>query len=329
MTERLPSHPNRYAATLAQVHAVAGDFAAPGPGSADARIDLKLKIASTRAALACRGTEAARDRLAALDHADLWAGTVQDACARGFAVALDEATSLCDPAPEDDAPPIEATDRIVGKALRKRREIALKTKGVHVRFARKTGTTVTDRRAGVSQPDCLRFDDRSDVGDLDGFEPAPGDRVRVFHPGFLQPRELVETGQRTRLTLVGRLGRAREGFPCEVELDARHAEDVVRMRVRVRNEHPDHRLRIRFLGVESVVRHRGTPAWTRVHVRGQSFIAGTIVRACGRLRTDREVIDVPEAQCFGWIEHEFLLGGGSIPEVLEPQTWQQPLELPH
>ena len=111
--------------------------------------------------------------------------------------------------------------------------------------------------------------------------------------------------------------------------EARRTEHVVRMRVRVHNQHSDHRLRIRFFGIEGLVRHRGTPGWTRVHSGGRSFSAATIVRACGRLRADGEIIEVPEAQCLGWIEHDFLLGSGPVPEVLEPNTWQRPSERPH
>ncbi|MCA8942642.1 MAG: hypothetical protein KDB80_08815 [Planctomycetes bacterium] len=321
MSERRPSHPDRRARTLAQrVHA-SGEFAPPGAGSADARVDLELLSAATTHALESRGTPAARERLAGLDSADLRAGTVQDGCARGFAVALEEAASLCEPPPSDPEPAFEATDRIVGRDLRRRREFVLKSGGSRVRFARKSGITLIDRSDDTAQPDCIRFEDRTDVGDLDGFAPADQERPRLFHPGFLRPAELVETKAATRLTLHGSLGRRAMSFPCELVFDARRDEEVVRMTVRIENRHDDHRLRIRFFRSGHLVWHRGTPAWETVFTNGTTFTAATMVRANGRLRVDDEVIAVPGAQCHGWIEHRFLLGSGAPPESLEPNAW--------
>ena len=54
---------------------------APGPDSADARMDLKLLAHRTRKALAERWTAEAEARLAGLSSPDLWAGTVQDGTA--------------------------------------------------------------------------------------------------------------------------------------------------------------------------------------------------------------------------------------------------------
>ncbi len=87
------------------------------------------------------------------------------------------------------------------------------------------------------------------------------------------------------------------------------------MSVRVRNEHENHRLRIRFLGKQDsgAIRHAGTPGWESVHHHGRTFVAATLVRACSNLRVGATVIATPEAQCQQWIEHAFELDG-SAPE---------------
>jgi hypothetical protein len=199
---------------------------------------------------------------------------------------------------------------VSGKPLRRRREIVIASGGARVRFARKSGVTLIDRARGLTADDCIRFEDRGDAGDLDGFAPVAGERPRLFSPGFLVAQELLEGPDGTRLRLGGRLGRRPAGFACELVIEGRAVDDFVRLSVRVRNEHPDHRLRIRFAkGSAVAVRHRGTPAWERIRARGLEFWAATIVRACGRLRVDDEVVAVPDAQCLGWIEHEFALGG--------------------
>ncbi|MBM4062477.1 MAG: hypothetical protein FJ265_15480, partial [Planctomycetes bacterium] len=105
------SHPDRACATLANLDAAgaargSGPFVPPGEGARDCRIDLKLLQWRARQALAA--SEPARARLAGLSaeqHSDLWAGTVQDGAARGFAVALEEALSLAPPLPDARRPP--------------------------------------------------------------------------------------------------------------------------------------------------------------------------------------------------------------------------------
>ena len=91
MQPALLAHPDRAAATLATIEAErdargSGPFLGPGPGARDCRIDLKLLAWQARQA--CHANPAATARLSAFDadeHRDLWAGTVRDGTARGFA----------------------------------------------------------------------------------------------------------------------------------------------------------------------------------------------------------------------------------------------------
>lgn len=279
-----------------------------------------------RHALETRGTDAARERLAGLDIPDLWAGTVPDPVARGFAVALEEALSLCDPLPADadaEALTFEPTDALPARDLKRRREFVVSSGGARVRFSRKAGVTLIARAADVVANDCVRFEDRTDLGDLDRFVPAAGQRPRIFMPNFLRAEALWENEHGSRLVVSGRLGRRPDGFPCTISFEARASEAVVRMRVRVHNAHQNHRLRIRFLGVGKVVHHAGTPGWERVHVGNRTFDAGTLVRSVGQLRRDSEIIEVPEAQCIGWIEHEFLLGAVAPSHESKRRAWKQ------
>lgn len=333
MTDR-PFHPDRRATTLAQRDAsVTGDdFAPPGPDSEDARVDWKLLRARAHRALEVRGTDAARTRLAALDASvDLLAGTVQDGCIRGATVAYEEAESLCSAAIE---PPPRRDDELLevyeGKELRRRREFVIRSGGAHVRFSRKLGVTLVDRSHDVVATDCMRFDDRDGTGDLDEFEITQDRRARVFAPNFLKAARFEQSKSTSRLVLRGRLGRRPTGFDCEIRFEGRADESRIRMDVLVRNEQDDHRLRIRFAtGVESCVHHAGTPAWQRVHASGRSFLCGTLVRACARLRLDdNEVIATPDARCIGWVHHTFELGGdtkaSSRPDA---HAWLAPLQV--
>src|SRR5688572_7806403 len=94
------SNPDRAAATLAQLldragTADAAPCAAPHASALDCRIDLKLLIA--RALPALDASPRARMHLGALTaqaHPDLFAGTVQDGVARGFAVRLEECITI-------------------------------------------------------------------------------------------------------------------------------------------------------------------------------------------------------------------------------------------
>jgi hypothetical protein len=271
-------------------------------------MDLKLLAHRCRQALAARGTDAARARLAGLEGADLWAGTVQDATARGFMVALEEAISLCRPEP---SPPTRPTPEstIVGKELRRRRDILVASGGARVRFSRKDGVHFIERDLGINERACLVFEDRRDLGTLDGYEPDPAERPRLLSPAYLAPASLEEAAGWTRLSLRGRLGRGSRGFPCRIAIEGDARESAVRLEIAVENRVPDHRLRIRLLGLPSEIVHAGgMPPLLEVAAHGKRFLAGTIVRACGRLAVGDRMVAVPGAQCLGWIVHELALG---------------------
>lgn len=308
----LAAAPARAAPNLAlrQALTAPGPFAAPAAGSADARVDLKLAAWRVQDALAARGTAAARQRLAGLDAPDLLAGTVQDGTARGLLVAYEEALALCGPpAPESDPFGDPMTRVLEGKPLRKQREHLIESGGARVRFARKCGVHLIDRAAGVNVEHCIGFEDRSDLGTLDEFVAKEGERPRLFSAAFLQPAQALHCAAGDRLLLRGRLGRTPHGYPCEMVIESRRSEGTVRVAVRVENRHPDHRLRIRFLSVPAqLITSAGTPGFEEVVVGHRRFVAATLVRACGRLRVGTQIVPVPGAQVFGWIEHHFRLG---------------------
>lgn len=313
-------HPDRLAQTLAQrailpPDAWEGPFQQPGFGSADARVDLKLAAFSAHEAMATRGTERARARLEEVTgSADLLAGTVQDGSARGVLLAYEEAISLCTPpATADDArfqSGLDADAQVfAGKELRRKKDILVASGGSRIRFSRKGGVHYVDRARELNLEDCVRFEDRGDVGSLDGFVPRAEERARLFSPAFLKPVHLEQGSARDLLVLEGRLGRRTQGFPCRIEIEGRKDEPRVRFRISLRNEHDDHRLRIRLLGFPDFtsIGHRGTPAWEVVEHQGHRFVAATLVRACGRLLVGERLVAVPAAQCHAWISHELWL----------------------
>lgn len=313
----MPPHPDRRAATLAQCANLAersgpGPFQPPGPGSADARIDLKLLAYEANRALTRRGTEAAVRRIADLRGPDLWAGTIQDGTARGFMVALEEAIDLCEPPAEEPDLDRDADRVFEGKVLRRKRDILIASAGARIRFGRRTGVLLVDRDRGLHTENCIRFEDRRDTGHLDSFCPADGERPRIFSPAFLQPVSLCQGELRDNLILEGSLGRGPTGYPCRVTLEGRKDERCIRLTVAIDNRHPDHRLRIRFLGFPdpAYIAHHCTAVWSTVREKGRGFLAATLVRACGRLLVGEDFVPTPAAQCRGWIEHRFTLGSG-------------------
>lgn len=312
-----PAHLDRLATTLAD--------RAPGPAEpaptfpeprGDARVDLALLTYRARRALAERGTAAARARFATVHSQDLLAGTVQDGTARGVMVALEETIALCggaEPVPPELVPDEDDAARFEGRDLRRKKDILVASAGARIRWSRRGGVLFVDRAHDVHAEDCIRFEDRRDLGDLDGFVPDPAERPRIFSPAFLKPVLLVQGKRRDRLVLDGRLGRTAHGFPCRIEWIGNRDEDFVRMVVFVRNVHDDHRLRIRFLGCRNVdaIDSDGTPAFSTVRTGSRWFVAATLVRACGRLRVGDRDVAVPAAQCHGTHRHELRLGGRS------------------
>ncbi len=321
MTEA--ANPDRRATTLAeravlltQEPAIRAATARRRPGIAtDARADLHLLRHRTQRAVRDGGNEAAMALLADLDSDDLLAGTIQDGTARGLMARLEEAISLCDPQPAA-APSVDEiaddphTVTFSAKDLRRKRDILVASGGARIRFSRRAGCHLIDRRLGIHEEHCIQFEDRSDGGCLDGFEPIATERARLFSPAFLRPAYLHQGKLEDRLVLAGQLGRGRQGHPCRVTLVGRKNETGIRMSVWILNRHGDHRLRIRFVGLQQAdyVSHRGTPGFERVHVHGRTFLAATLLRACGRLRVGDDYIATPAAQLLGPIEHEFGLG---------------------
>ncbi len=316
--EPLPPHPDRVATTLAErarLLAASGDgpFQAPPPGSADARIDLKLLWFAARRAVAARGDDETRARLASVESPDLLAGTVQDGTARGVMVALEEAISLCAPAPA--AKPLDEdgldVQRFGPKELRRKKDIVVASGGARIRWSRKRGVLFVDRAHDVHEEDCIRLEDRRDLGTLDGFVADHAERPRLFSPAFLKPELLVHAPTHDRLVLAGRLGRRPDGFPCRLELFGDKQDIAVRMTIDVENRHDDHRLRIRFLSCRNAaaIASDGTPPCRIVFHRGRFFAATTLVRACGRLTVGSRTVPVPMAQCHGTHRHVFRLGG--------------------
>lgn len=309
-------HPDRLATTLAvRETGGTGPFAAPGAGSADARVDLKLLLHEAREALATRGTAAARQRFEAIDAPDLLAGTVQDGTARGVMVALEEVLSLCSGTPgsrPEDREIDEDAQVFEGKELRRKKDILVASAGSRIRWSRKGGVLLVDREHGVHAEDCIRFEDRRDLGDLDGFVPDTAERPRLFSPAFLKATRLIQGPTFDRLELTGRLGRRADGFPCRIDFVGDKQEPTVRMVVRVTNQRDDHRLRIRFLGCrnEAAVASAGTPGYSEVLAHSRWFLAATLVRSCGRLRVgEGAFVATPGAQVHGELRHEFRLGG--------------------
>ncbi len=308
-------HPDRLAKTLADrdgLLASAGDgpFQTPGSGSCDARINLKLLLHEARVAVDSRGSDQARQRLEQIQGVDLLAGTIQDGTARGVMVALEEVISLCK-TPDPDEISDDRADVFEGKELRRKRDLLVASGGARIRFSRKNGVLLVDRKQDVHTENCIRFEDRADAGTLDGFEPVAGERPRLFNPGFLQPQLLVQGKLRDLLVIEGRLGRGPKGYPCKMEFEGRKAERSIRLRIKIDNRHRDHRLRIRFLGHDNPdrIKHHGTPGWEVARNGHRSFMATTLIRSCGTLIVGTETVSVPGGQCLGWIEHEFRLGG--------------------
>ena len=310
------SHPDRAAATLANVdeqRAARGDgpFAAPGAGAFDCRIDLKLL--QWRALAAAARSPRAQARLAAFAaeaHPDLWAGTVQDGTARGFAAALEEAVALAPapaglPAPPSDEPRLQTS---TGKALRKRKDLLVASGGARVRFSRKQGLLFVARDDGTHAANCLWFEARRDHGTLDGFVAAPDERARLFSAQFLAPQSYVEGPAYTRLELAGRLGRGPIGWPCEVTRVGLAGEPHVHLRVAIDHQQPGWRLRLRLLGVPSAgIAHDCTPVREVVANDHGGFVACTLVRACTHLAIDDTTVATPAAACLGRITHDFRL----------------------
>ncbi|MBL8755426.1 MAG: hypothetical protein JNK15_19150 [Planctomycetes bacterium] len=308
-------HPDRAAATLANLVPAVGQYAPPGAGAADCRIDLKLL--QWRAAAAIARSRRSRDHLGSLTpeaHPDLWAGTVPDGVARGFAVRLEECLALADadapaaatgPTPAGTTPPRTTT----GKELRKRKDLLVASGGARVRFTRKEGVLFVDRDARLHSANCLWFEARRDLGTLDGFVADPTERPRLFSAQFLQPREYRESDTGQQLVLAGRLGRGPVGWNVELTLRGRADADHVELALVLDQRMVGWRLRARFLGLPpAAIAHDCTPVHEHVATDAGGFVACTLVRACTRLQAGERIVDVPGAASCGALVHTFRLG---------------------
>lgn len=316
------AHPDRLAETLAHraalLHALPSgipEAVSRQPAqTVDARVDLQLLRFKVQRALRDRGTEAAIAALSGLDSTDFTAGTIQDGTARGLMARLEESLSLCEPLipSPDDSDPIDHphTEIFHGKDLRRKRDILIASGGARIRVSRKTGCLLVDRKQGIHEEHCIQFEDQTDVGCLDHFQPADGQRPRLFSPAFLKPSYLHQGPIEDRLVLEGQLGRGHRGYPCKITFIGRKEEPGIRMSVWILNQHRNHRLRIRFAGLQdpAYISHHGTPGFELVHARGRTFLAATLVRACGRLQAGDDFVSTPAAQVIGPIEHQFGLG---------------------
>lgn len=324
MHAALLSHPDRAAATLATVaaeRAARGDgpFLPPEPGARDCRID--LKILAWHARRASIASPAAQARLAAFDpqeRPDLWAGTLRDGTARGFAVALEEAIALA-PAPhrpdeleaEAEAAAADPTRRRVleGKQLRRTKDILVSSGGPRVRFSRREGLLYVDRGREIHSANCLRFEARRDLGTLDAFEGDEAERPRLFSAQFLRPVRYETSPGFAELLLAGRIGRGPVGWDAELSITGRESEGTLRLELRLDNAASDWRLRARFLGIApDCLAHECDDVREVVENDAGGFVAFTLVRACGRLLVDGKPVAVPGAQCHGRLVHVFRLG---------------------
>lgn len=303
---------DRAAATLANLPAApaaAGPAPAwPGAGAADCRIDLKLL--QWRALRAMAASAASRAHLAAWPaerHPDLWAGTVQDGVARGFAARLEEAIALAPAAAERTLPAGAPT--VVGKELRKRKDLLVRSGGARVRFTRKEGVLFVDRGDALHSANCLRFEARADHGTLDGFVGADDERPRLFSAQFLPAVRYVDAGDAQQLTIAGRVGRGPIGWDCEATFTGFADEPFVRLRLAIDNRLCGWRLRARFLGLPAAaIAHECTPVGETIANDSGGFVAFTLVRAVDRLVVGDGEVAAPGAACRGPIAHVFRLG---------------------
>ncbi len=309
------SHPDRAAATLANLAASAvhgpAEFARPGPDAADCRIDLKLL--QWRALAAAATCKASRAHLAAWNeetHPDLWAGTVQDGTARGFAVRLEEAIALAPPPPPSRAvSDLDNAKTTTGRDLRKRKDLLVASGGARVRFTRKEGLLFVDRNEELHSSNCLRFEARSDRGSLDQFVAAADERPRLYSAQFLQAQRYTEAAAARELVLAGRLGRGPLGWNCQVTITAWADEPTVHLTITIDNRLVGWRLRARFLGLPSdAITHDCTPVRDVVQNDAGGFVAFTLARAVGTLHVNGTPIATPAANCQGTLVHHFRLG---------------------
>ena len=306
-------HPDRRAATLLQVlrpdpEPLSEAPAPPGPGSADCRIDLKQRI--YRARLAMADSAAAKEHLAPLaedDHPDLWAGTVPDGVAMGFAARLEEACSLAKEAVVN-TPPDRVVETLQGDELRRKRDLLVASGEARIRFSRKGGVLLVGRSSSVHSEDCLWFEARRDYGSLDGFVGADDERPRLFSARFLKPIRFARSSHTAELTLAGALGRGATGWECRVTFRGDEREAALRMQIELPRTADGWRLRTRVRGVPpTFCAHECEPVRELVDGPRGGFFADTLIRSCALLRVGDRRVATPAAAATP-LPHQFRFG---------------------
>ncbi|MCA8951321.1 MAG: hypothetical protein KDE27_17570, partial [Planctomycetes bacterium] len=211
---------------------------------------------------------------------------------------------------QSDRPAGDGERRVlVGKELRRVKDLLVASGGARVRFSRRHGLLFVDRDEAVHSANCLRFEARADHGSLDAFAGDENARARLYSAQFLQPWRHETAPDRSELVLRGRIGRGPVGWDTELRISGRASESRIRLELTVRNRISDWRLRARLLGVPPThIEHECDDVREVVTNDGGGFVAFTLVRACGSLLVDGEPIAVPAAQCHGEIRHVFHLG---------------------
>lgn len=318
-----PSHPDRLAETLANLPAAhaarpTDGTAPPGDGAHDCRIDLKCML--WQALRAAQRSDEARVHLQRLPrerHPDLWAGTVRDGAALGFLAHLHEVVSLAPAAPDDGGAwpehPDPGAQLLTDRKLRRKQDLLVKSGGPRVRFTRKGGVLFVDRAHDLHSENCLWFEACRDIGTLDGFVGAEGERARLYSAQFLQPRYYLAAKARTELQLAGRLGRGPIGWPITVTLRGDDDRQTLELFVELPHAGSDSqsgwRLRMRTLGLPAThVHHHCTPVRELVDNDHGGFVADTLVRACEHLLVDGTQVAVPDAAAPRRVRHRFTLG---------------------
>jgi hypothetical protein len=286
-----------------------------GLGAADCRIDLKLLRWRAAAAAMARSATARHTSLPFPPHAhpDLWAGTVQDGTARGFAVRLEEAIALAGRpvALPPQLPPPPAGARVTtGKELKKRKDVLIASAEARVRVTRKEGPAVRRprRRPARQQLPALR----GQRGSRHARRRSRRDRTSgraCSRRSSCNHSDSSRATQAPNWPSPGRLGRGPVGWPCLLVLRGDPRRPAVQLTIRIDHRLPGWRLRARFLGVPlAAIAHACTPVHEVVQNDAGGFVAFTLVRAATRLFVGDDEVATPGAACIGPIQHTFWLG---------------------
>jgi hypothetical protein len=196
-----------------------------------------------------------------------------------------------------------------GRQLRSKKDILVTGGTAQLHFSRRQGLTYQSRKTTTQSANCLRFEARADRGTLDSFRGDDATRPRLFSAQFLRPVRYEIAPGYAELQLDGRLGRGAIGWHVAIRITGHEAESALRLEIQLDNAMTDWRLRARFLGIpSSEIAHECTDVRESVANDTGGIVAFTLVRACGRLRVDGELVAVPAAQCHGRIVHRFHLG---------------------